>query len=60
MPKPQKVDRPVEKHVNLPRSLTTKIDLLLFSELEGRVPFGAWSRLVEQLLKDYLTTRSQS
>lgn len=56
MPKPQRVDRPVEKSISLPRSLTTQVDLLLYSELEARVPHGAWAKLVEQLLRQHLAT----
>ena len=59
MPKPRRVDRPIEKSINLPVSLCTKIDLLLYSELEGRVPHGAWSKLVAQLLESHITKLSE-
>lgn len=54
MARPAKLDRPVEKSISLPQSLHTRIELLLFSDLEGRVPHGAWSRLVEGLLRAHL------
>jgi hypothetical protein len=54
MPKPRRTDRPVEKSINLPQTLCAQVDLLLYSELEGRVPFGAWSKLIEQLLKSHV------
>lgn len=54
MPRPRLVDRPVEKTISIPSSITTKVDLLLHSELEGRVPHGKWSELVGQLLRDWL------
>lgn len=59
MPKPPRVDRPVEKKLSLPQSLVAQVELQLFSELEGKVPFGAWSKLIEQLLGDWLA-RNQS
>lgn len=55
MPKPKRIDRPVLKNISLPQSVVVPVELELFSELEGRVPHGAWSRLVESLLRDYLT-----
>lgn len=54
MPKPRKIDRPVEKSINLPQSLCAQVDLLLYSELEGRVPFAAWKTLVETLLTEWI------
>lgn len=50
------VDRPVEKRVSIPESVCTKVDLQLFSELEGKVPHGEWGRLVTRLLENWLAT----
>lgn len=46
------VVRSSELHVSLPEDLRTRLDLLLFSELENRVPKGAYmhffvARLIE-------------
>lgn len=54
-----KTDRPVEKSISLPQSTVAQVDLLLFSQLEGRVPFGAWASLVNQLLSEWLARQSQ-
>ena len=54
MPRPRKTDRPVEKTICLPQSVVARVDLELYSELEGKVPFGAWQRLVEGLLQDWV------
>lgn len=43
MPRPRKADRPIPVHVYLPESLHTRLTLLLWSEVEGRIPQGAWS-----------------
>lgn len=54
MPRPKKTDRPIEKSVNLPESIVAQVEIHLFSELEGKVPFGAWSELMKGLLKEWL------
>lgn len=54
MPRPKKTDRPVEKHIPLPTSLVAEVELRLFSELEGKVPHGAWSGLVIRLLQEWV------
>lgn len=58
MPRPKLAIRPVEKTVNIPTDLCTKVDLLLFSELEGRVPHGAWSKYVCGLIDFDLKLRA--
>jgi hypothetical protein len=60
MPRPARTDRPVEKHLSLPASIVAQVDLQLFSQLEGKVPHGAWSALMEQLLREWLTARTRS
>ena len=60
MPRPRKAIRPVEKNISLPQDLVTRVDLELYSDLEGKVPFGAKSELVESLLRDWLKSRGVS
>ena len=59
MARPRKTDRPIEKNLSLPQSLVTRVELELFSELEGRVPFGAWQRYVVRLIESDLATAEQ-
>jgi hypothetical protein len=47
----------VKKNLALPEDLVAKVDLELFSPLEGRVPTGAWQDLTVQLLEDWLRRR---
>lgn len=56
MPKPKRTIRPVEKSISIPEDIAAKVDLMLFSDFEGRIPHGAWSRLVVGLLRDHLET----
>ena len=59
MARQKKVDRPVEKSISIPSSIHNRVELLLVSPLEGKVPHGAWSGLVTQLLKQYLQSLGQ-
>ena len=54
MARPKRTDRPVEKRISLPESLVARVELELYSELEGKVPFGAWQTLIGQLLERHL------
>lgn len=60
MPKPKKVDRPVNKKIAIPESITLLVDLELYSELEGRVPHGAWGELVTRLLGSWLVRQGDN
>ncbi len=51
MARPRKTDRPQEKNISLPQSLVLRVELELFSELEGKVPFGAWQRYIVRLIE---------
>lgn len=55
MPRPVKADRPVERHIYLPKSLHDELEVVLFSPAEGRVPHGAWSMFFETLARQALT-----
>lgn len=54
MARPARTVRPVEKTISIPEDIVTRIDLELFSELEGKVPFGKWAELVTNLLREHL------
>lgn len=58
MPRPPKAIRPVEKSVSLPQDLVLQVDLILFSPLEGKVPFAAWQRYLEGLIRRDLAERA--
>lgn len=59
MARPRKAIRSVEKNISLPEDLVAKVDLELWSELEGKVPFGAWQRYVERLIREDLAKAPQ-
>ena len=55
MPKPRSIDPGVSKNISIPASLVAQTDDLLFSNAEGRVPHGAYSRLFTLLLRKWLS-----
>ena len=54
MPRPRKAVRSIEKNISIPEDVVARIDLELWSELEEKVPFGAWQRLVTGLLREHI------
>lgn len=53
----KKIDRPKSLEIQLPSSLRDRLDKALFSETEGKIPFGAYSKLGEKLFSDWLDRR---
>lgn len=49
--------RPITLNTTLPEDLRAKLDLHLFSEVEGRVPKGAYQRLITELLNQYFNRK---
>lgn len=58
MARPRKTDRPVEKTLCLPTSLVARVDLELMSELEQKVPFGAWQAFVIRLIERHFQRKA--
>jgi hypothetical protein len=52
MPKHKNPFPPIEKKISLPPMLVGEVEAELFSDLEGKVPYGAWSKLVQGLLQE--------
>lgn len=53
MPRKPNIIPSVPLTVHLPLDLRTKLDLVLVSKLEGRIPVGAYQRFFVKLLNDY-------
>ena len=47
--------RPISLHTTFPEDLMAKIDLYLFSKLEGRVPVGARQRFLIERVEEFFT-----
>lgn len=57
MPRKPNIDPPTRLELKLPESLRTKLDLLLFSELEGRVPQGKYQEFFIERLNEFFTSK---
>ena len=55
MPRPKNTVKTVYKNIGLPEDLVVRIEVHLFSELEGKIPFGAQQEFFEALVRDYFT-----
>ena len=53
MPRRPNIERPVALRLKLPESVRARLDLLLWSEAEGRVPQGRYQKFFLGLLNDY-------
>ncbi len=60
MARPPRIDRPVEKNISLPTSIVVQVDLMLYSELEEKVPFGAWQKYILGLIQDDLAKKANA
>lgn len=54
MARPRNTIPSTEKNLCLPTPLVERVDLILFSPLEGRVPFAAWQRFVVAAIEEKL------
>lgn len=52
--------RPVRVEVKIPEDLHAAISLELYSELEGKVPYGKMSELVVSLLREWKDRRQSA
>ena len=53
------IEPSVATNLHLPETVRARLDLLLFSELEGRVPKGAYQRFFLERLQEFFTTKSK-
>lgn len=55
MPRPPNVRPTVSLHFKLDKELKAILESLLYSEVEGRVPVGAYQEFIETRLREYFT-----
>ena len=53
MPRPKSAIPRVDKKLTLSSDIVARVELELFSDLEGRVPYGAWAAFVEGLIAQH-------
>ena len=54
MPRVKQTVRTISKHISLPEDLVARMELELFSEVEGKIPVGAQQELFTRLLREHL------
>lgn len=54
MPRPKYADPPRPVHIQIPGSLHARIELRLFSTVEGKVPYGAWREFAIQAFERHI------
>lgn len=57
MPRKPQLDPPVALQLMLPESVRTRLDLLLFSEVEGRIPQGSYQRFFLERIHEFFSWR---
>lgn len=57
MPRKAEVDRPVKLNLKLPETIRGRLDLELWSELEGRVPQGKYQEFFVARLHEYWNSK---
>lgn len=53
MARPKQVIRSVYRNIGIPEDLCARMDLELYSDLEGKIPFGAQQRFITMLLRQH-------
>lgn len=51
--RPPNILRPIKLNTSIPEDLRAKLDIYLFSEVEGRIPHGAYAKFIHGLIKDF-------
>lgn len=59
MPRPKKILRSHPNTISIPEDLQAKLELHLYSDLEGRVPFGAKQKFFIQLLTEFFSAQEK-
>ncbi len=58
MPRPPDILRPIRLTTTFPEDIRAKLDLLLWSDAEGRVPKGAYQKFLLGLIDDHLKSET--
>lgn len=56
--RPPKILRPVKMTIYLPEDVKAKLDLHLFSAVEGRVPHGDYSKFISERVREFFDVAS--
>lgn len=57
MSRPANIHRPTTLNTTLPEDLRAKLDLYLYSEVEGRIPKGSYQKFIIERINDFFRER---
>jgi hypothetical protein len=60
MPRKPNIIPSIRLGTTIPEDLRAKLDLYLFSEIEGRVPQGAYQRFICERIREFFNKLEQS
>lgn len=60
MPRPKNPFPGVRSQILLPEDVRARLSLALYSPAERRVPYGAYTQLVTQLVREWLDARDRT
>jgi len=60
MSRPKGIIKRMTKNISLPRDIVVRMELELYSEVEGRIPIGAQSALIEGLLREHYAKQDEA
>lgn len=60
MARPKQTTPSTFRNISLPQPLAEKLDLELYSELEGRIPLGAYKHFFTALLEKYFAEKAKT
>jgi hypothetical protein len=55
MPRTPNITRPSKLTLHLPEDIRAKLDLYLFSEIEGRIPYAAYQKFLIERINEFFT-----
>lgn len=53
MPRPKQATPSTFRNIAIPKPLADRLDIELFSDVEGRIPMGAYKEFFSNLLRQY-------
>jgi hypothetical protein len=59
MPRRPNIIRPVRLITTFPEDIRTKLDLFLYSPIEGRVPKGAYQKFLIERIQEFFAARER-
>lgn len=60
MPRPANIVRPIKLTLSIPEDIRAWLEVHLWSPAEGRVPHGAYTKLIQELLAEYKRSRENT